>query len=139
MLDLEIISAKYEDPENKTISLVLKDNSDSKIFGGEEFPYGFVLDSGDQSEVSLWLKDLWDKGEIHPYDYDGPTREDLEADRVRCERNCRLSETDKYMTMDYPISDEKRQKIREYRQSLRDLTKHSGFPLQIEWPEKPEI
>tara|TARA_B100001113_G_C21078764_1_gene608918 strand:+ start:1179 stop:1451 length:273 start_codon:yes stop_codon:yes gene_type:complete len=41
----------------------------------------------------------------------------------RHNRNLLLDATDKYMTTDYPISEEKKKEVSEYRQKLRDCTK----------------
>ncbi len=41
----------------------------------------------------------------------------------RQNRNLLLDATDKYMTTDYPISDEKKKEVSEYRQKLRDCPK----------------
>ena len=61
------------------------------------------------------------------------------ASDVRENRNQLLNDTDKYMTFDYPISDENRDRIRKYRQELRDLTNQDGFPENVIWPEKPDF
>ena len=58
---------------------------------------------------------------------------------VRLERNNLLSNTDHLIQSDYPISDEKKQKIKVYRQALRDIPQQDGFPDNIVWPEKPVI
>ena len=58
---------------------------------------------------------------------------------VRLERNRLLSDTDHLIQEDYPISDEKRQKIKVYRQALRDIPQQDGFPDNIVWPDKPVI
>ena len=48
---------------------------------------------------------------------------DAEAlNQLRKIRNGLLAETDKYMTPDYPITDEQRSNLQTYRQELRDLT-----------------
>jgi len=41
----------------------------------------------------------------------------------RKNRNDLLNETDKYMTTDYPITEEQKKEVSEYRQKLRDCTK----------------
>ena len=41
----------------------------------------------------------------------------------RQNRNLLLDETDKYMTTDYPITEDKKKEVSEYRQKLRDCTK----------------
>lgn len=58
---------------------------------------------------------------------------------VRLERNKLLSDTDHLIQADYPISDEKKQEIKVYRQALRDIPQQDGFPDNIVWPEKPTI
>ena len=58
---------------------------------------------------------------------------------VRLERNKILSDTDHLIQSDYPISDEKKQEIKVYRQALRDIPQQDGFPNNIVWPEKPVI
>ena len=65
--------------------------------------------------------------------------DDEYAAEVRAKRNELLSETDYMMMKDYPLSSEKEQQLAEYRQQLRDITKQSGFPRDITWPEKPVI
>lgn len=58
---------------------------------------------------------------------------------VRLERNKLLSDTDHLIQADYPISDEKKQEIKVYRQALRDIPQQDGFPDNIAWPDKPVI
>ena len=58
---------------------------------------------------------------------------------VRLERNKLLSDTDHLIQSDYPISDEKKQEIKVYRQALRDIPQQDGFPENIVWPDKPVI
>ena len=65
-----------------------------------------------------------------------PTDEGL-ATQIRAKRNNLLSHTDYLMMPDYPISDDKRKLIEEYRQALRDIPEQSGFPRTITWPDKP--
>lgn len=58
---------------------------------------------------------------------------------VRLERDKLLSDTDHLIQSDYPISDEKKQEIKVYRQALRDIPQQDGFPDNIAWPDKPVI
>ena len=58
---------------------------------------------------------------------------------VRLERNKLLSDTDHLIQSDYPISDEKKQEIKVYRQALRDIPQQDVFPDNIVWPDKPVI
>lgn len=60
--------------------------------------------------------------------------EDYDARNIRNEI---LRETDKYLLSDYPVTAEHKQKIIEYRQFLRDVSKQQGFPRGIDWGEFP--
>lgn len=67
----------------------------------------------------------------------GEFKTDVEyAAEVRVKRDGLLIETDFMMMPDYPLSDEKRQTVSAYRQALRDIPEQSGFPRNINWPEK---
>lgn len=46
----------------------------------------------------------------------------------RNERDFLLSKTDKYLLPDFPINDEKLNKVKAYRQYLRDLPQNENFP-----------
>lgn len=60
--------------------------------------------------------------------------EDYDARNIRDEI---LRETDKYLLSDYPVTAEHKQKIIEYRQFLRDVSKQQGFPRGVDWGEFP--
>lgn len=62
-----------------------------------------------------------------PYTPPVPTTEELAAS-VRAERDRRIAETDYLVMPDYPISQEKLEEIKAYRQALRDLPQQPGFP-----------
>lgn len=72
--------------------------------------------------------------EEQPYTPPVPTIEDLAA-RVRAERNKRLALTDHFVMPDYPISQDKLEEIKVYRQALRDLPEQLGFPWGV--PDDP--
>ena len=57
----------------------------------------------------------------------GLTNEELSA-KKRSERDAMLKSTDVYMLPDFPISDEKRELYKQYRQYLRDLPEAESFP-----------
>lgn len=59
------------------------------------------------------------------------------GDDARAERNARLAACDWTTVADVPLSDEKREAWKAYRQALRDVTGQAGFPDAIEWPGKP--
>ena len=53
---------------------------------------------------------------------------ELIAEEVRATRNTLLSETDKFMTIDYPITDEEKQNYIKYREYLRYIPDSKDFP-----------
>lgn len=56
------------------------------------------------------------------------------AEKVRAERDARLSATDYRMVSDAPWDT---QPWVTYRQALRDLPTSAGFPQNVEWPVEP--
>ena len=68
---------------------------------------------------------------------------EIKIKEIRQQRDSLLVQTDKYMITDYPISEEKREKYKQYRQYLRDITLSLEFPnLEIltfeKWSERNE-
>ena len=61
------------------------------------------------------------------------------ATKIRSKRNLLLSETDYLLMPDYPISKEYLEKVKEYRQQLRDITKQEKFPTAVVFPDFPKI
>lgn len=61
------------------------------------------------------------------------------ATTVRSKRNSLLAETDYLLMPDYPISKEYSEKVKEYRQQLRDITKQENFPKNVVFPILPKI
>ena len=60
---------------------------------------------------------------------------------VRDRRNEELEEMDKIITSPLrwdALTDEKKAEWAQYRQDLLDVPQQSGFPLNINWPEKPD-
>ena len=58
---------------------------------------------------------------------------------IRSKRNSLLAETDYLLMNDYPISKEYLEKVKEYRQQLRDITKQDEFPKRVTFPDFPKI
>ena len=59
---------------------------------------------------------------------------------IRAERDRRLAETDYLMMPDYPLSDADRERMKTYRQQLRDLPADPAFPWggavdDVPWPK----
>lgn len=139
-LNLKIISCTYSDEDNQSVKFILQDLSDEDpLFDGEEFPYGYFINSKDISPVSQWLNDNWDAAVNTPSTFSGVTKLQDLTQQVVTERNFRLSDTDYLMQPDYPITDECREAFKVYRQQLRDITKQDGFPENIVFPEIPEV
>ena len=70
--------------------------------------------------------------------------EESRFERLRAERDRRLTATDYLLMQDYPLSDNQRAVVQSYRQSLRDLPAKSGAPWDAggeatPWPELPEF
>lgn len=61
------------------------------------------------------------------------------ATTIRSKRNLLLTETDYLLMPDYPISEEYLEKVKEYRQRLRDITKQENFPTSVVFPNFPKI
>lgn len=63
----------------------------------------------------------------------------LEKNKKELEKNARdkrdklLLETDKYMLPDYPIEEKEKDKIKEYREFLRNIPEQKNFPYDIRW------
>ena len=62
--------------------------------------------------------------------------------RLRAERDARVAATDYLLMPDYPLSDEARAAVRDYRQTLRDLPSRDGAPWvggeeATPWPDMP--
>ena len=70
------------------------------------------------------------------------TPEEVKAEasaQVRAQRDALLAETDHLVMPDYPLTEEEREAVKVYRQALRDVPQQDGFPLEVSWPEKPEV
>ena len=72
-----------------------------------------------------------------------PTAEQLFS-ALRAERDVRLSETDKYLLTDYPISEDNLALIKIYRAALRSLPGQAGAPWdgggdETPWPVMPRF
>jgi hypothetical protein len=60
--------------------------------------------------------------------------------QLRIERNRHLCDTDKYMLVDYPISPEKLEAMKIYRQELRDFFQKNevaNYGSGLRLPERP--
>lgn len=111
---------------------------------GETLPFTYVIDGSDDNDgiVSVLVRTAYHSGRIKIKEFpnDLPDPEYLsEKNNVLQKRHILLNESDYLMMSDYPITDAQREEIKAYRQALRDITKQSGFPENVVWPEKPGI
>jgi hypothetical protein len=59
---------------------------------------------------------------------------------LRDKRDAKLTETDKFMLPDFPISEGNKALIEAYREALRDLPSQVSDPRdEVEWPTKPNV
>jgi hypothetical protein len=56
---------------------------------------------------------------------------------IRNKRNALLVKCDWTQVADIPFSEEQKTAWATYRQALRDITKQSGFPTDVVFPEQP--
>ena len=105
----------------------------------DSVPEGGVSGTCPDEEGKASLKGLIEGLEFYHYEK-GELKSDEEyASEARVKRNQLLEETDYLVIADYPISEQKREEFKAYRQLLRDISKQPGFPRDIEWPVKPLI
>lgn len=109
----------------------------SDVDNGTPFDYFISLAKNDESEIHKYIRSKIDAKEIEILPPIVPQSE-FDAIQIRDRRNHLLAQTDKYMTIDYPISEEKRTELRAYRQALRELPQQKNFPSDITWPEIPK-
>lgn len=131
---MEILKSQWRNKEH-TVFTALINTDDYK-----NLPYGVNLESDDISQIHKELVSLYNEGKIEPEEYE-EQEIDLEAVAadVRLKRNKLLAESDKFMLSDFPILRDELNLIIDYRQSLRDISKQDGFPLNINWPPLPVI
>lgn len=98
--------------------------SSNQVYDGSEFVIG-------ENEVTEYQK-VRDKTEDEILN-------DIENEwnSIRLQRNMLLSESDWTQLSDSPLTIEKQNEWKIYRQELRDITKQSN-PFSISWPIKPE-
>ena len=110
--------------DDKT-GLVQMDEEELIIAGQKPLPDTLRIEDG--KLIAKTNRELWLEGIISELDFELIKRQ---------ERDAMLSSTDKYMIADFPVDDEYRQQIREYRQSLRDITKSTEWP-DVDIPSIP--
>ena len=130
--------ATWNDPNHKSFRVIVT------LSNGDIYPFTYIVDGSDDNDgiVSVSVRNAYHNGELNIAEFP-ENEEDHEYSHKKSEiirrRNLLLSESDYLMMVDYPISDEKKQEIKVYRQALRDIPQQDGFPDNIVWPDKPVI
>lgn len=131
-------NAAWNDPNHKSFRVTVT------LSNGDIYPFTYVVDGSDDNDgiVSISVRNAYHNGELDIAEFP-ENEEDPEYSRKKSEiiqrRNILLSDSDYLMMIDYPISDEKKQEIKVYRQALRNIPQQDGFPENIVWPDKPVI
>ena len=130
--------AAWNDPNHKSFRVIVT------LSNGDIYPFTYLIDGSDDNDgiISVSVKNAYHNGELDIAEFP-ENEEDPEYSRKKCEiiqrRNNLLNDSDYLMMADYPISDEKKQEIKVYRQALRDIPQQDGFPDNVVWPDKPAI
>lgn len=100
---------------------------DEKVLAGQKpVPFGKKIEDGRLADKTR--REMWLDGDITTEDY-GRSK--------RMERDSLLSSTDKYMISDFPVDEAHRERIRLYRQTLRDITQSAEWP-DVDIPRVPQ-
>lgn len=78
------------------------------------------------------VEQAWD-GAWYLLGYAPKKPEETSKEEIRAERDELIQNSDKYMLVDFPITEEEREKWVAYRQYLRDYTKQENW-----WEESPK-
>ena len=130
--------AAWNDPNHKSFRVIVT------LSNGDVYPFTYLIDGSDDNDgiISVSVKNAYNNGELDiaefPENEEDPTYSQ-KKNAVIQRRNNLLNDSDYLMMVDYPISDEKKQEIKVYRQALRDIPQQDGFPDNIIWPDKPTI
>lgn len=84
-------------------------------------------------------KEQWAKFGVQMIEYEPVVTDEQLAARVRMKRDTLLKESDFFVMSDYQSDQESLKAVKEYRQTLRDITKQQGFPKDVTFPQKPIV
>lgn len=129
---LKIKRAVFENKEHTAMTVYISGD------GFDNLPYGVNLLEDGSTDIHKELCVRYKNGEYTPEPYVEPEIDiEVAKENIRKKRNILISATDYMFTTDYEMSDLDRKLVKEYRQSLRDITKQKGFPENVDWPNKP--
>lgn len=132
MTTYNVIDSYYTNPEHTQIYVILDDEDNHN-----RFSYFFYPESLDIAPVNQFLLKLYNNGDLHPRRIKALELAILSTE-AKDKRNTLLAETDYLVNSDYPLSEEQKDEIRQFRQLLRDISQQSGFPENIVWPAVPD-
>lgn len=114
------------------------------LSNGEIYPFTYAVDGHDDNDsiVSQLVKRNYHAGVIKINDDSSKYIVNNgivdNSYKIREDRNMLLYLTDVFVSIpDYPITDEHREEVKQFRQQLRDITKQKGFPDSVVWPVLP--
>ena len=137
-ITVSFTDATWNDPNHKSFRVIVT------LSNGDVYPFTYLIDGSDDNDgiVSVSVRNAYHNGELNiaefPENEEDPAYSQKKNEVIQI-RNNLLNDSDYLMMVDYPISDEKKQEIKAYRQALRDIPQQDGFPDNIVWPDKPAI
>ena len=137
-ITVSFTDATWNDPNHKSFRVIVT------LSNGDVYPFTYLIDGSDDNDgiISVSVKNAYNNGELDiaefPENEEDPAYSQKKNEVIQ-RRNNLLNDSDYLMMVDYPISDEKKQEIKAYRQALRDIPQQDGFPDNIVWPDKPMI
>ena len=137
-ITVSFTDATWNDPNHKSFRVIVT------LSNGDVYPFTYLIDGSDDNDgiVSVSVRNAYHNGELNiaefPENEEDPAYSQKKNEVIQ-RRNNLLNDSDYLMMVDYPISDEKKQEIKVYRQALRDIPQQDGFPDNIVFPEKPVI
>ena len=137
-ITVSFTDATWNDPNHKSFRVIVT------LSNGDIYPFTYLIDGSDDNDgiISVSVKNAYHNGELDIAEFpenDEDPAYSQKKNKVIQRRNNLLNDSDYLMMVDYPISDEKKQEIKVYRQALRDIPQQDGFPDNIVWPDKPVI
>lgn len=107
-------------------------------------PYAYRVDSSEDNDgfICQTVKADYLSGKFTEIQECPQWKLDIEKDilcsDIKDKRNTLLSATDYLTNNDYPLSEEQKDEIRQFRQLLRDIPQQSCFPENVVWPTVPD-
>lgn len=132
-MNIDIISIhELKDHRHLRASVVIQE-----INGNDAFDFFVNLDNYLDSDIAKYIISKIDDRSVEVIKY--VVSKDETIANIRNYRDSLLLATDVYLTVpDYPLSEEQKDEIRQFRQLLRDIPQQPGFPENVVWPTVPD-